>query len=256
MTRFYKTRLVPLFWETERDKLMLGMKRAVFHLFRLKKTGSDTVRAYSRRLRSESDETLRHLGEQLLYHNQRGAMVFMSAEADPFSKSGGLANVVYELPRELVRLKEEVYVISGYYHQGSDKEKQKMAEAVEKYGITYTGVNVHFFIMDQHYEVGVHSGKVDGVTYFLLDHHEFFDGLYWGYTASEKLRRRIAFARACAEVISSFSLDPHFTFTNDAYIGLFNGIVRCDPYYYRSDHFRRNTFLHIVHNGVAVLRRL
>jgi starch synthase len=249
MTRFYKTRLVPLFWETGRDKLMLGMKRAVFHLFRLKKTGSDTVRDYSRRLRSESDETLRQLGEQLLQHNQRGALVFMSAEADPFSKSGGLANVVYELPRELARLKEEVYVISGFYRQGSEKEKQKMSDAVEKYGITYTGANVHFFIMDQHYEVGVHSGKVDGVTYFLLDHHEFFDGLYWGYTASEKLRRRIAFARACAEVITSFSLEPHFTFTNDAYIGLFNGIVRCDPYYYRSEHFRRNTFLHIVHNG-------
>ncbi len=90
---------------------------------------------------------------------------------------------------------------------------------------------------------------VDGVSYYLLDHHEFFDGLYWGVTAAEKIRRRVAFSRACVEVIAVFNLDPTYTFTNDAYAGIFNGIVKCDHVYRESPHFARNTFLHIIHNG-------
>ena len=247
--RFIKEKLEPLFWENDRERLLLGIKRAVFYMFKSGVISGETLKQYSSDMRLHSDEVISYLGEQLYQHNRRGPLVFMSAEADPFSKSGGLANVVYELPRELSNLKEEVYVISGYYHHGSDKERQKMSEAIEKYAITYTGVNVRFFIMGQQFEVGVHSGRVDGITYFLLDHHEFFDGLYWGFTGEEKLRRRIAFARACAEVITTFKIQPHYTFTNDAYIGLFNGIVRSDPYYSMSESFQRNTFLHIIHNG-------
>ena len=131
----------------------------------------------------------------------------------------------------------------------SDKSMKKMRDAVKKYGLAYTGVSVRFKIMGDEYEVGVHHANVEGVGYYLLDHHEFFDGLYWGVTAAEKIRRRVAFSRACVEVIAVFNLNPSYTFTNDAYAGIFNGIVRCDHVYRDSSHFRRNTFLHIIHNG-------
>jgi starch synthase len=124
-----------------------------------------------------------------------------------------------------------------------------MQDAVKKYNLKYTGKTVKIKIMDSDYEIGVHSADVEGVKYYLLEHYEFFDGLYWGITSSEKLRRRVAFARACAEVILTFQLGPHYTFTNDAYIGIFNGIIRSDPYYANHPVFMRNKFLHIVHNG-------
>ena len=37
----------------------------------------------------------------------RFTLIFLAAEAEPFSKSGGLANVVFELPRELARMGEK-----------------------------------------------------------------------------------------------------------------------------------------------------
>jgi len=200
-------------------------------------------------LSDDGDETLSALGESLAWHSRRGSLVFMSAEAEPFSKSGGLANVVYELPRELAAMGEDVCVITGYYRGGDEKALGKMRDAVKRYGVAYTGRNVRFKIMDHDYEVGVHYGEVEGIRYYLLDHFEFFDGLYWGVTSQEKLRRRVAFARACAEVICTFGLRPHFTFTNDAYAGLFNGIVKCDHVYYSNPNFQRTTLLHIVHNG-------
>ena len=249
ISNFIKKNLMTVMWENNKEMLVLGLKRAFFHLYKSRIINEEKIIQYLKSLKDEKDEEIKKIGEILVEHNKQGSLVFMSAEAEPFSKSGGLANVVYELPRELVLLGEKVFVISGYYRNGDDKSVRMMQEAVKKYNLQYTGKTVRIKIMDADYEIGVHSADVEGVKYFLLDHYEFFDGLYWGITSSEKLRRRIAFARACAEVILTFQLGPHYTFTNDAYIGIFNGIIRSDPYYANHPVFMRNKFLHIVHNG-------
>ncbi len=246
---FIKDILIPLFWEQHRSSLDLGIKRAAYHLYKRKILDARTVLEYGSKMIDDDDPAIRELGAALRALSQRGLLVFMAAEAMPFSKSGGLANVVYELPREMARLGEKVCVITGFYRNGADKAVQNMMANIEKFGITYTGKNVSFKILDVEYHVGVHSGDVDGVTYYLLDHHEFFDGLYWGVTGEEKIRRRIAFARASAELICTFGLAPRYTFTNDAYTGLFNGIVRCDHVYASNPNFTNNTYLHIIHNG-------
>ncbi|TFH42072.1 MAG: glycosyltransferase, partial [Chrysiogenales bacterium] len=247
--QFVMEKLAPLFWEENRDRLALGLKRGSFFLVKNGILAGSAAIDYARRMSREGDSVLAGIGASLIEHNRRGSLVFMSAEAEPFSKSGGLANVVYELPRELVKLGEKAYVISGYYKHGDDKMIRKMHDAAERYGLEYTGLNVRFKIMGEDCEVGVHHADVEGVHYFLLEHHEFFDGLYWGVTSAEKIRRRVAFARACVEVIATFNLMPTYTFTNDAYAGLFNGVVKCDHYYMNDENFRRNTFLHVVHNG-------
>lgn len=241
--------LAPIFEKDNPSFMDLGLKRAAYYLVRNEVVSGKTVMDYAGKLSRESDGILSGLGRALLEHNSPGELVFMSAEAEPFSKSGGLANVVYELPRELVKMGEKVYVISGYYRHGDEKSMKKFDEAAKKYGLAYSGTNVRFKIMGDDFEVGVHHALVEGIHYYLLDHHEFFDGLYWGYTSVEKIRRRVAFSRACVEVVTAFNLHPSFTFTNDAYAGIFNGIVRCDQFYMSSPHFKRNTFLHIVHNG-------
>jgi len=228
--------------------LELGIKRTIFHLYKNKVFTVDQVKEYLEKMSKEKN-FFSDLAEKLYWHYRRGAIVFMSAEAEPFSKSGGLANVVYELPREMAKSGEDVYVITPLYRNGNSKEKRKMDDALEKYGAKYTGKNVRFKIMDADYEVGVHFAEVDGIKYYLLDHAEFFNGLYWGITSEEKLRRRIAFARSSAEVILTFSIDAKYTFTNDAFPGLFNGIIRSDSYYDSNPVFRNCTFIHIIHNG-------
>jgi starch synthase len=232
-----------------KDILELGIKRALFHISSNRIMNKDIVLEYINLLSTHPDDSLKKIADYIKYHNRTGAIIFLSAEAEPFSQSGGLANVVYELPRELVKQGEEVYIITGYYKHGSDKAVKKMREAVKKYDVKYSGINVNFKIQDTDYTVGVFSGIADGVKYFLLDHHEFFDGLYWGITSTEKMKRRIAFSRACIEVIIKFDLRPYFTFTNDAYAGLFNGIVRSDHHYMSTSNFSMTKFLHVIHNG-------
>lgn len=249
MRDFLRMKLIPLFQGEAMEMMEVGLKRGLFHLYTRGYLKDVDIFAMNSGLENEDDQLIRHIGERLQAHNRRGTLVFMSAEAEPFSKSGGLANVVYELPRELVAHGERVCVITGLYRNGDEKSMARMRKAMEKYNVTYTGINVHFKIMDSDYSVGVHSADVEGITYYMLDHHEFFDGLYWGVTSAEKLRRRVAFARACAEVITTFELRPHYCFTNDAFAGIFTGIVRSDPYYEHNHNFARTTYLHIIHNG-------
>ncbi len=246
---FIRQRLLDGFWEERREQVQLGLKRVCFHLFLNDYLTAHRVSDYIMRMTESRNEPLRMIGSGLEFHNQPGPMVFMSAEMEPFSKSGGLANVVYELPRQLARLGEEVYAITPLYRQGPPKAQHMMQTAIDQHGITYSGRTVRFMVMNQEYEVGVFSGEVDGIRVFLLDNAELFDGLYWGITSQEKLRRRIGFARACTELICSFGLHPLFTFTNDAFTGPFNGIVRSDPLYLYNPNFRRTSFLHIMHNG-------
>jgi starch synthase len=249
LERFLSEKLIPQFWNEHRYFLELGLKRCFYQMYRTGLVSGGDIFSFFELMKKSTDERIAALGKSLLKHNRRGTWIFMSAEADPFSKSGGLANVVYELPRELVKTGEEIIVITALYRSGDDKAMAKMRANIEKYKIKYTGVNVRFMILGTNYEVGVHTGMVEGIRYYFLDHFELFDGLYWGLTSEEKLRRRVGFARASAEVICTFGLQPLFTFTNDAFAGLFNGIVRSDHVYASNPNFTGTTFLHIIHNG-------
>ncbi|MCL2026852.1 MAG: glycogen/starch synthase, partial [Leptospirales bacterium] len=172
---FFAKHVKPLLSGDSGKMVLHALKRALFYLFKLDILKKETLYDYMEETsRSASDEFGKSLILELSSHHTKGPIVFMSAEANPFSKSGGLANVVYELPSEMAKLNEEVYVITGYYRHGSEKEKQMMADSVKEYNIQYTGVNVSFLIMGERFEVGVHSCKVNGITYFLLDHHAFF----------------------------------------------------------------------------------
>ena len=142
-----------------------------------------------------------------------------------------------------------MYVITPLYRTGERRAVGKMRDAVARFGVSYTGVNVHFRLGNEDFEVGVHRGEVEGVTYFLLDHHELFDGLYWGYRSNERIRRRLALGRAAAEVMMRFRLHPQVVATNDAAASLVSGIVRGDPYYAGSAAFADTGFVHIIHNG-------
>ncbi|MBN2049985.1 MAG: glycogen/starch synthase [Spirochaetales bacterium] len=246
---FVETRVLPLFVSRPQYDVSFILKRVLYHLFRMDPAEGKRILQRVDFLAASYEDTVRGIGIALQEHFQTGAMVFIAAEAEPFSKSGGLANVVYELPKKMAAMGEKVYVITPMYRNGSPKVMEKQRKTIQRYGIAYTGTNVRFRIHDVEYTVGVHSGEVNGVTYFMLDHHEFFDGLYWGYTGREKVKKRVAFCRACAEVILTFGLKPFFVFSNEAFTGSFNGLVRSDPAYARHPDFSRTHFLFVIHNG-------
>ncbi len=155
--RFVSGRLMPCYEsrkEESEEILELGLKRALFYMFKNGIKPGEQLLNYISRMSESSDGVINNLGKKLKEHNRQGPLVFITAEAVPFSKSGGLANVVYELPLELVKMGEEVYVITPLYKNGDSNAVKKMLSSIKRYGITYAGINMRFEVGDSFYEVG------------------------------------------------------------------------------------------------------
>lgn len=96
----------------------------------------------------------------------RRSVAFIGSECHPFVKTGGLGDVMYALPRELVRLNCDVRVILPRYACIPQKYQEKMIYRGEFYmGLGRTG---------REYYVGIMEYICDGVVYDFIDNQEFF----------------------------------------------------------------------------------
>ena len=96
----------------------------------------------------------------------RRSVAFIGSECHPFVKTGGLGDVMYALPRELVRLNCDVRVILPRYACIPQKYQEKMVYRGEFYmDLGKTG---------RQYYVGIMEYVCDGVVYDFIDNQEFF----------------------------------------------------------------------------------
>ena len=96
----------------------------------------------------------------------RRSVAFIGSECHPFVKTGGLGDVMYALPRELVRLNCDVRVILPRYVCIPQKYQEKMVYRGEFYmDLGKTG---------RQYYVGIMEYVCDGVVYDFIDNQEFF----------------------------------------------------------------------------------
>ena len=100
------------------------------------------------------------------YNTPRRSIAFIGSECHPFVKTGGLGDVMYALPRELVKQNCDVRVILPRYACIPQKYQEKMEYRGEFYmDLGQTGRN---------YYVGIMEYVWDGVVYDFIDNQEFF----------------------------------------------------------------------------------
>ena len=105
-------------------------------------------------------------GPVILTHLPRRSVAFIGSECHPFVKTGGLGDVMYALPRELVRLNCDVRVILPRYACIPKEYQDKMIYRGEFYmDLGKTGRNFY---------VGIMEYICDGVVYDFIDNQEFF----------------------------------------------------------------------------------
>ena len=96
-------------------------------------------------------------------------VVFIGSECYPFIKTGGLGDVMYALPRALLRQGCEVRVIMPCYRCIPEKFRDRM---------NYIGSFMMNLTQDgRSFYVGIMEMELDGVTYDFIDNRDFFD---WG----------------------------------------------------------------------------
>ena len=122
-------------------------------------------------------------------------IVFAASEAAPFAKTGGLADVVDALPREVARQGHQVSVFLPLYSSVRSHIDKEIKYAVRSITIPFPHGNRFAGI--------VNGGSREGVQYYFVDCPEFFDrqGLYGnnGDSYADNAERFGLFCRAVLE---------------------------------------------------------
>ncbi|MBQ6333541.1 MAG: glycogen synthase [Erysipelotrichaceae bacterium] len=128
---------------------------------------ADVAAAQAKPLKKEPEvkieEAVKEIVEDL---GPRRSVAFIGSECYPFVKTGGLADVMYALPKELVKQNCDVKVIIPRYKCIPWKFQEKMVYRGEYY--------MDLFADGKQFYVGIMEYEWDGVVYDFIDNEELF----------------------------------------------------------------------------------
>lgn len=134
---------------------------------------------------------------------------YIAAEATPFVKTGGLADVAGSLPKAFAKKGEDVSVVIPLYGQIPFEYKEKME---------YIGA--YFVDLDwRRQHVGVFKLEKDGVKFYFIDNEFYFNrnSLYGQIDDGERF---VYFSKAVVQLFRFLDEKPDIVHANDWHTGL------------------------------------
>ncbi len=123
-------------------------------------------------------------------------IAFAASEGTPFAKTGGLADVVGALPRELVKLGHEVSVFLPFYARVRKQFEGEARYAIRSLTIPFRSYNRFVGVVD--------GGTRDGVQHYFIDCPELFDRKeLYGQSGSDYTDNAERFGLFCRAVIEA-----------------------------------------------------
>ena len=160
-------------------------------------------------------------------------ITFVASEANPFVKTGGLADVVYALGDEFANNKHNVNIIIPFY----SKIKNSIFLNVDYLG----SFDVH--MSWRHVETKVCYVKYRNINYYFIENDRYFarKGLYG---ESDDGERFAYFTVAAIELIKKYDIKSDIIHLHDWQVGMFPCVVKekKDPY------FANTKFVCTIHN--------
>lgn len=147
-------------------------------------------------------------------------IVMLASEAVPFSKTGGLADVVGALPKALARAGHQVFVLTPYYTRLPSKVSN----------IKPTGKKVCATIDGKKRWAVIHQADVkEGLTFYLLENKAYFGREHLYQTEKgdypDNAQRFAFFSRVAMDTILALDLEPDIIHAHDwqAALTLYDG---------------------------------
>ena len=138
-------------------------------------------------------------------------ILFVASEGVPFIKTGGLADVVGSLPKELDKEYYDVRVILPRYSCMKQEMKDRMEYLTN-------------FYMDYNWEsryVGLFRAVVDGITYYFIDNeHYFTNGSVYTDDPLWEIERYGYFSKAALSALPVLNFRPDLIHCHDWQTGL------------------------------------
>ncbi|MEK6690702.1 MAG: glycogen synthase GlgA [Nitrospirota bacterium] len=166
-------------------------------------------------------------------------VLIASSEAVPFCKTGGLADVVGALPKELEKLKVNVSLILPLYR------------IIKREGLKKMDLSFTVPISDRTEEASIWKGKTgNNIPVYFIEKDKYYDRPELYQTAGgdypDNAERFIFFSRAILEALKAINLKPDLIHCNDwqtAMVPIYlKTLYRVDPY------FKKTSSLLTIHN--------
>ena len=161
-------------------------------------------------------------------------IVMVASECRPYCKTGGLADVVYSLSKELVTLNNEVSVILPYYQKIHFDDK-KPAELVDSFIIEMSW---------RHQEAKIYHQKYIGVDFFFVQHWYFDRPNFYG--DGDDGERFAFFTLAAREFLARRKSIPDIIHVHDWQAGMLPCLIKTNDYY--RNIFKNTKFVMTIHN--------
>jgi starch synthase len=148
-------------------------------------------------------------------------VVFAASEGVPYSKTGGLADVIGALPRAIVACGHDVSLFLPYYAVTRRK----------KLPVKDTGVRISIRMRDTLVKPTILKAEgLGGVTVYFIQRDEYYDRaeLYWGANGGyeDNAERFMFFSRAVVAAVEALDLKPDVLHCHDWQTGLIPALVR------------------------------
>ena len=142
-------------------------------------------------------------------------IAMVASEANPLCKTGGLADVIGSLSRELCRMGHEAFIILPFYK--TVKERANLT-------VTRRG-SFEVTLSWRHQNAEIYETEVSGVNYILIGNDYYFrrDGLY-GY--DDDGERFAFFTLAARDVFGFLGIKPDIIHIHDWQVGMLPVLIR------------------------------
>lgn len=162
-------------------------------------------------------------------------VLFAASEAVPFIKTGGLADVMGSLPRELAAQGMDVRLVIPKYSAISDAYKKQMKPVM--HGMVNLAWRQLYY--------GVEEIDIDGVKVYFIDNEWYFkrDGIY-GF--DDDGERFAYFCRAVLAMLPKVDFKPDVIHCNDWHTGLMGVFLKED--FYHDSFYRDMKIIYTIHN--------
>ncbi|MGQ7393465.1 glycogen synthase GlgA [Streptococcus suis] len=163
------------------------------------------------------------------------SVLFVASEGLPFIKTGGLADVIGSLPKELVKQGMDVRVVLPLYKKIAINNHADF-DYVSSYDVRAGDIQSM---------ANVYSQVVDGVTFYFIEHRDFFerDELY-GY--DDDARRFGFFQHATCRLLEALNFFPDVIHSHDWHAAVMPFL--CRTFYSYREEFRNIKHVFTIHN--------
>lgn len=164
-------------------------------------------------------------------------ILFTSFESLPFVKVGGLADVVYALPKAINNKKYKVKVVLPLFKKIKDKYKRKL-KFVDKVKVKSGKINT---------SVNIYSYTNEKIEYFFIENNKYF-GRKEVYGYKDDLMRYTLFSLAVVEMMIKLNYYPDICHEHDYHTSMISAI--CKIKYADNENISNIKHVFTIHNLV------